>query len=172
MVCQCACSKFADDIHDASLFFCVCVCALQSALGLGVSISRDMEVDAAGGFLVQVLPFAEEETLQALEHNIANLGQLTKLIKEGASPRDITEKILQGLGCGDAGFQLTPRFGPCEAAELRGRMASAVAALGEAEVKSILEEQGKVEVTCEFCKDTYSFEEDEIMAMVRAAERL
>lgn len=145
---------------------------IQSAVGLGVSVSRDLEVDAAGGFLVQCLPFAEEETISRLEHNIANLGTLTNLMREGATARNVTEKLLDGLGCSDPGFELAPSFGPCEPKELRGRMASAVAALGKDEVESILREQGKVEVTCEFCKETYDFHEDEIMQMVKATETL
>ena len=144
----------------------------QSAVGLGVSITRDLEIDAAGGFLVQCLPFVEEETVSQLEQNIANMGPLSTLIREGATARDLTEKLLHGLGSSDAGFGLTPSFGPCEPSELRERMASAVAALGREEVQSILEEQGKVEVTCEFCKDTYHFYEEEIMKMVESAENL
>lgn len=142
----------------------------QCAMGLGVSIGRDLEVNAAGGFLVQVLPFAEEETLSQLEKNIIDAGSVSSMLRDGLSARDITGKILNGLGVSDTGFTLTPTYGPCEAAALRDRMASAVATLGEEEVKSILEEQGKIEVTCEFCRDTYNFEEGEIMAMVRAAE--
>jgi molecular chaperone Hsp33 len=143
----------------------------QCAMGLGVSIGRDLEVNAAGGFLVQVLPFAEEETLSQLEKNIVEAGSVSSMLREGLSARDITEKILNGLGVSDTGFTLTPMYGPCEASALRDRMASAVATLGEEEVKSILEEQGKIEVTCEFCRDTYNFEEKEIMDMVRAAEK-
>lgn len=142
----------------------------QSALGLGVSINRDLEVAAAGGYLIQVLPFAEEETISRLEANIVAAGPVTGMLEAGASPRDITARLLEGLGASDPGFELTPRYGPCSADELRGRMASAVATLGETEVRSILEEQGKIEVTCEFCRDTFDFEEDEIMDMVRAAD--
>ena len=141
----------------------------QSALGLGVSINRQLEVDAAGGFLIQVLPFAEEETLAVLEKNITSAGSVTSMLKKGMSARDITQRLLEGIGSSDPGFELTPKYGPCDAEALRGRMASAVATLGEEEVKSILEEQGKIEVTCEFCRDTYDFQEEEIMELVRQA---
>lgn len=139
----------------------------QSALGLGVSIGRDLQVDAAGGFLISVLPFAEDETLSQLEKNILEAGSMTSMLRQGMNARDITERLLAGIGVSDPGFSLTPKYGPCEASELRDRMASAVATLGEKEVRSILEEQGKIEVTCEFCRDTYDFEEEEIMEMVR-----
>jgi molecular chaperone Hsp33 len=121
----------------------------QSALGLGVSIGRDLSINAAGGFLIQVLPFAEEETLSLLERNIMEAGSVTSMLMEGMSPRDITERLLRDIGVADQGFSIKPQYGPCEAQELRDRMASAVAALGEAEVQDILREQGKIEVTCE-----------------------
>ena len=139
----------------------------QSALGLGVSIGRDLQVNAAGGFLVQVLPFAEDETIAQLEKNIVEAGSISRMLREGMNARDITERLLHGLGVSDPGFSMTPEYGPCEASELRDRMASAVATLGEEEVRSILEEQGKIEVTCEFCRDTYDFQEEEIMEMVK-----
>jgi len=121
----------------------------QSALGLGVSIGRDLTVNAAGGFLIQVLPFAEDETIAQLEANIASMESVTNLLNDGATARDITKWLLKDLGASDPGFSLTPKYGPCEASALRDRMASAVAALGETEVKDIIEEQGKIEVTCE-----------------------
>ena len=55
------------------------------------------------------------------------------------------------------------RYGPCEAADLQHRMKRAVALLGPQEVKTILETEGKIEVTCEFCKETYQFSEDDVM---------
>ena len=140
---------------------------VQSALALGVAIGRDLSVEAAGGYLVQVLPFAEEDTLAQLEANIAAAGSVTSMLRGGATARAITERLLEGLGASDPGFSLTPGYGPCEASALQNRMRSAVAALGEAEVRSILDEQGCVEVTCDFCRDTYQFKEEEMMAMVR-----
>lgn len=138
----------------------------QSALALGVSINKDCSVRAAGGYLVQVLPFAEEETIAQLEANIQAAGPVTEMLHGGASARDITERLLQGLGVSDTGFKLTPRFGPCEPSDLKTRMKSAIATLGEKEVHAILEEQGKLEATCEFCKDTYQFELEEVLAMI------
>ena len=55
------------------------------------------------------------------------------------------------------------RYGPCEAADLQHRMKRAVALLGPQEVKTILETEGKIEVTCEFCKETYQFSEEDVM---------
>ena len=136
----------------------------QSALGLGVSVGRDLSIDAAGGFLIQVLPFAEDSTIEQLEKNIGVAGSMSKMLKDGLSPKEITDILLEGLGSGGEGFSLTPKYGPCDEKDLQVRMKKAVAALGEDEVKEIIEEQGMIEVTCEFCKMTYQFDEDEVMA--------
>lgn len=143
----------------------------QSALGLGVSIGKDCSVREAGGFLISVLPFAEDATLTQLERNIAAAGSVTGMLRDGLSAWDITERLLDGLGGSDTGFKLKPLYGPCEPEALQERMKSAVALLGEEEVRGILEEQGQVEVTCEFCKDTYRFQEAEVLAALAGAQR-
>lgn len=78
-------------------------------------------------------------------------------------PQKMTDIILEGIGL-DNGFQQesNPTFGPCEKSYLQNRMRRAVAALGEAEVEDILAKEGHVEVTCNFCADTYRFDEAEI----------
>lgn len=58
---------------------------------------------------MQVLPFASEETLSQLEQNIGSAGSVTDMLHEGASPKDITERLLHGLGVSDGGFSLQPR---------------------------------------------------------------
>lgn len=60
----------------------------------------------------------------------------------------------------------THRYGPCEADELKDRMLRAVGSLGEKEVKSIIEEQGHVEVTCELCNEKFQFSEAEVLEYV------
>lgn len=83
---------------------------VQSALGLGVSVGKDLRVDTAGGFLIQVLPFAEESTIAQLEKNIAAAGSMTKMLRDGLSPKDITNRLLEGIGSGGDGFSLIPRY--------------------------------------------------------------
>lgn len=138
----------------------------NSALALGVAINRDCSVNAAGGYLVQVLPFCSEETLEQLEKNLAGLPSVTKLLQKGLSPQEVTDVILEGIGSAGQPLAVVPKFGPCEAGPLKQRMKRAVASLGPKEIKSIVEEQGKIEVTCEFCNEVYQFSEEECMELV------
>ena len=65
--------------------------------------------------------------------------------------------------CLQAATSQVPKYGPCDIGELRGRMVRALASMGRAEIENIIEEQGQVEVTCEFCKDTIVFSEAELL---------
>lgn len=142
---------------------------INSAVGLGVSINRDASIRAAGGFIVQVLPFASEETLQQLERNLAALPSITDLLHEGRSAAQLTDAILGSLGTQpEITSSLTPRFGPCDESDLRHRMKRAVAALGRAELEDIIREEGKIEVECEFCRDKFEFTEKDILETLEA----
>lgn len=69
----------------------------QSALGLGVSLDRSGQVRHAGGFLLTVLPFADEETLAALERNLSSVPSVTDMMGQGLSPKQIADRLLEGL---------------------------------------------------------------------------
>jgi molecular chaperone Hsp33 len=139
------------------------------ALALGVSLDRDGRVTAAGGFLVQVLPFCPDAALERLEVNVGGLPPVTEMIAAGDGPAAVTARLLDGLGTAPGAFALTPRYGPCEKADLRARMVRAVALLGEDEVRDIVATAGGIEVCCEFCRDVEVFGEDEVLAAVEAA---
>jgi len=139
------------------------------ALALGVSLDRGGRITSAGGFLVQVLPFCPDAALERLEANLGALPPVTELLGAGASPADLTARVLAGLGTAPGAFSLTPTYGPCETADLRARMVRAVALLGEDEVRDIVATQGGLEVRCEFCRDVELFGEGEVLAAVEAA---
>lgn len=102
----------------------------QSALGLGVSLDRNALVRAAGGFLVTVLPFAEEDTIAELERTLSNMRSVSELIDGGMGASDIARQIVGSLGLKELGT-LPLSYGPCGADDLKQRMKRAVATLGE-----------------------------------------
>jgi len=134
-----------------------------SAIAVGVAIDRECEVIAAGGFMVQILPFASDETIEILERIIPSLPSSTALVQEGLTAEQIAQRVLGELGeQKDLITRMTPEYGPCEPTELRGRMLRAVASLGKEEVAKILAEDGQIEITCEFCKVTSVLKEADL----------
>lgn len=134
---------------------------VNTAIGLGVTFSKDGTVQSALGFLVQILPFCSEETLTKLEKNITNMRPLSDTSNENA-PQEMLESILKDIGMGDVYTVANPRFGPCDISELKDRMMRAVACLGSSDLQQLLDEQGHVEVRCEFCAEVLRFGKTEL----------
>lgn len=137
-----------------------------SAVGLGVFVSRDGEVDAAGGFLIQLLPGLEENEILEIEREIAALPHPTRMIQQGLLPEQVLERIFPG------GFDLLDRYPvdfhcPCS----RERFEAAIVTLGRAEIQRLIEEeeQDATEVVCHFCNEAYYFSGDDMEEVLRQA---
>ena len=140
----------------------------NSAISVGVQLDRELTVIGAGGYMVQVLPFASDETLDYLEKHIPTLDSPSTMVESGLSAEEIAKKILGELGAfKEVETRLTPKYGPCSRTELEGRMLKAIASLGREEAMKIIQEDGKIEVTCEFCNEVLVFNEADIEKALR-----
>ena len=129
-----------------------------SALALGVYLGPDAEVEAAGGYLVQSLPGADDTVLARFEQRVAANLHPSELLRGGVSPAEILERL---LGDGhDAQFEaMEPRFAcPCDAE----RVVRAALLLGREEIREIVEADETLEVRCEFCGERYEVPPDEL----------
>jgi molecular chaperone Hsp33 len=143
---------------------------INSALGLGVVVGKDQRtVDSAGGYLLQVLPGIRDSTLERLEKNISEMPPVTQLLSEGASLHDIASRIMCGGGGPDSsGHSFTEikpeliHYGPCNTKDLKGRMVNTLKMLPVTEVRTILEDQGCVEMECDFCREKVVFTEKDL----------
>eukprot|EP00793_Prasinoderma_coloniale_P004615 PRCOL_00000376-RA len=125
----------------------------NGALGLGVQVKGDGEVLGAQGYMVQVLPFASEETLTQLEANLAAMPPPSQIAARGIRPDQVALMLLEGLQPEEGYAQsFEPRYGPCCEDDIKRRMRRAVATLPPQEVDEIFEDVGYLEVNCEFCK--------------------
>ncbi|SJZ51329.1 Hsp33 family molecular chaperone HslO [Selenihalanaerobacter shriftii] len=129
-----------------------------SAVGLGVLIDTDLSVKAAGGFIVQLLPEASEETIEQLEENLAKIESVSGLINQGLSPEELLEKVLDGFR-----FRtLTQRDVSYKCKCSKDRTKNLLVGLGREEIKEIIAEEGQVEIRCHFCGELYSYGKKEI----------
>lgn len=134
---------------------------VPSAVGLGVLVDTDYTVKTAGGFIIQVMPEATDDDISRLEENINNVKSVTALFEEGKSPEDILGIILQGFEYHITEKTDTKYFCDCS----RERVERAVISLGEEEVRKIIEEDGKAELSCHFCSKKYDFSKEELEAL-------
>lgn len=132
-----------------------------SVVALGV-LTKEEEVEYAGGFIVQLMPDATEETISKLESNVANLDSITNMLKEGKNPEDILNIVLDGLNhqildkC-DVGFE-------CECS--KERVEGVLISIGQHQLAEMIEEDKKAEIGCQFCNSKYMFDEDELKAIL------
>lgn len=120
---------------------------VPTACGLGVLVDRDQSVLAAGGYLVQLLPGAGDETAEALEASLRAAGPVTELLKADPDPEALLRAALPGLEL--EVLEKRPVEYRCDCS--RERMERALISLGRKELRSMIDEQGGAELTCRFC---------------------
>lgn len=128
-----------------------------SAVSLGV-LTRADEVEEAGGFIVQMMPDASEETISTIERNLTGIQSITQMLSQGLTPEDMMNIVLKDLEPSildkiEVGFE-------CDCS--KDKVAEVFAAIGKKELKSIIDEDRGAEVGCQFCESKYSFSEDEL----------
>ena len=124
-----------------------------TACALGVLVDRDQSVKVAGGYLVQLLPGAPDEVIEALEDGIKRAGAVTKMLEAGLTPEDILGQVCGSLG---VVFMETAEVGyKCYCS--RERVESALISLGRKELAEIAEENKTFPVECQFCDTVYEF---------------
>ena len=132
-----------------------------SVVSLGV-LTRADEVEHAGGFIVQLMPDAEEENIAKLEQNIGKLYSITNMLKEGNTPEDILSIVLDGLNpkildrC-EVKFE-------CECS--KEKVKNALVAIGKTALAEIIEEDKKAEIGCQFCNRKYNYTEEELIEVL------
>jgi len=131
---------------------------VPSAVSLGVFVQPDETVGAAGGFVVQVMPGASDETIAQLEANVARAKPVSQMVREGATPQEILTHVLDGFGSTMIA-EIPVRF-LCRCT--RERVLGVLVALGRAEIESMLTSEEQVTVTCEFCSECYTIDRMEL----------
>ena len=136
---------------------------VPTACALGVLVDRDTSVKVAGGYLLQLLPGAPEETVSKLEEGIRRAGAVTPMLDAGMTPEDILGQV-----CGDLGvvFLETQEVSyKCYCS--RERVESALISLGRQELTQIMEEGKPFPVECQFCDTVYTFTPEDVADLLK-----
>lgn len=134
---------------------------IPTVCGLGVLVNPDLTVKAAGGYLIQLLPFADESCIDKLEANVNTLQPVTAMLDSGMSAEDIAKRVLEGLEPDLLDeFEV---FYKCDCN--KSRVEKALISLGKEELSKMAEEEEQIEVCCHFCDKKYFFTRDEIIEL-------
>ncbi|MFA2822636.1 redox-regulated molecular chaperone HslO [Bacillus wiedmannii] len=135
-----------------------------SSVGVGVLVNGDDSVLAAGGFILQIMPGAQEETIAFIEDRLQKIPPVSTLIEQGLSPEELLYAVLgedkvKVLEKMDVQFNCT-----CS----RERIESVLISLGKTELEQIREEEEETEVHCHFCNERYKFSKEDITNLIES----
>ena len=136
---------------------------VPSAVGLGVLMNKDNTVRQAGGFIVQVMPFAEEETIAKLEENVQKIQSVTTLLEQGHTPESLLEQVLDGFDIEINDTIPTEFYCNCN----KSRVERALISIGRKELNELIQEGKDVELNCHFCNTNYTFSVEELKEILR-----
>ncbi|MBO5373140.1 MAG: Hsp33 family molecular chaperone HslO [Lachnospiraceae bacterium] len=131
---------------------------IPSSVGLGVLMNKDNTVKQAGGFIIQLMPFTDEETIEKLEHQIANMSSVTALLEKGDTPEMLLKEVL-----GDIDFEVNdtiPVEFRCDCS--KERIAKSLATIGKKDLDEMIADGEGIEVKCHFCNTDYHFNTEEL----------
>lgn len=136
---------------------------LPTVVSLGIIFGEGGKIEAAGGFMVQVVPPISDRSVQALERNLADMDSINAMLEQKLDPEQIALKALSGLG-GDILDSWEAKYHcDCSSERTRGILMT----LGKDEIEKLAEEQKETEVCCHFCNKKYRFTADELLKMLK-----
>ncbi len=136
---------------------------VPSAVALGVLLEKNNTVKQAGGFIIQLMPFADDKTVDFLEEKIKGITSVTEMFERGMTPESILEDIL-----GDLGVELTDQIPvkfSCNCS--KERVEKVLISLGRTELEDMIREGKEVELNCQFCNSHYRFTIEEIQRLLK-----
>ena len=146
--------------EDIAAYFAISE-QIPTVCGLGVLVNPDLTVAAAGGYLIQLLPFADEKVIDIIENNIKSLPSVTEMLSSGVTVEEMALKVLDGL---------TPNVLDDFSAEYKcdcskERVERALISIGRDDLREMAAENDNTEVCCHFCDKKYSFSSEELIAL-------
>ncbi|ARW05151.1 Hsp33 family molecular chaperone HslO [Bacillus atrophaeus] len=145
------------ELGDDFTYYLVSSEQVPSSVGVGVLVNPDNTILASGGFILQLLPGTDEETITKIEQRLSQVEPISKLIQKGLTPEEILEEVLGEKP--DILETMPVKFHcPCS----KERFTTAILGLGKKEIQDMIEEDGQAEAECHFCNEKYLFTKEEL----------
>ena len=135
---------------------------IPTACGLGVLVDRDQSVRAAGGYLIQLLPGADEDTIIKVEGGIMAVGSVSAILDKDPDPENLLRTVMSDFDIRILESSEVAYKCYCS----RERVERALISLGVEELEGILQDQGSCQLTCQFCDAVYDFTGEELQALI------
>lgn len=135
---------------------------VPSSVGLGVLVNPDNTILASGGFIIQLMPGIEDDTISIIEEKLSSMEPVSTLIAKGLSPEELLQEIL-----GKENVQILDKMAvsfECNCS--KDRFGTAILALGVDEIQEMIEDDGKAEAQCHFCMETYQYSQQELESYI------
>lgn len=139
---------------------------VPSSVGLGVLMEKDNTVKRAGGFIIQLMPFAREEVISKLEENLKNVTSVTALLDKEYTPEQILEELLGNLELEITDTMDTKFYCNCS----KERVERAVASVGRKEIQDMINEGKDIEVKCHFCNTAYTYTVEDLKKILKRSK--
>lgn len=136
---------------------------IPTVCALGVLVNPDLSVKKAGGYILQLLPFTENEIIEKIEKNLARVKPVTKLLDEGMNIEDIVRDVLEGFDVEVIYTEEVAYKCKCN----RDKIVATLAGLGRKELEGMLKDLPQVDVKCHFCNTDYTFSKDDIKGILK-----
>ncbi|MGN6714840.1 Hsp33 family molecular chaperone HslO [Anaerocolumna jejuensis] len=139
---------------------------VPSSVALGVLMNKENTVRQAGGFIIQLMPFAEEEVIRKLEEKIAGLPSITSLLESENTPESILTTILGDMGLSMLDTMDTSFYCNCT----KERVEKAIVSIGKKEIQEMIDENETIEVNCHFCNSKYHFDVEDLKEIIKRSK--
>lgn len=136
---------------------------IPSSVALGVLMEKNNTVKQAGGFIIQLMPFADDELITALEERLKEFSSITTLLDQGKTPEDMMQQLFEGYDVHI--MDKIPTAYHCDCS--KERVYQAVMSVGRTELEAMIAEQKPIEVNCHFCGKNYIFDTEDLKSMLQ-----
>ena len=140
---------------------------VPSSVGLGVLMEHDNTVKQAGGFIVQLMPFVDDDVVDRLEVNIKKISSVTSMLDKGMTPEEILEEVLDGFEVEVKDTMPAQFYCNCT----KERVEKAIISIGKKDIQEMIEDGKPIEVNCHFCGKSYEFSVEELKTLIKKATR-
>lgn len=136
---------------------------VPSSVGLGVLMEKDNTVKQAGGFIIQLMPFTDDQVIASLERNLAEFTSVTQVLDEGKTPEEMLELLLKGLDLEITDTMPAQFYCNCD----KKRVEKAIISIGKKDIQDMISDNKSIEVNCHFCNISYTFSVEELKELLK-----